>query len=90
VLVDSIGHAFPLVPERGYYSVTSNCPALLIENGEITGYTQNLTISDELNNTLTKIDGIGKDAKQSAYIGSIVTCSPHLRIKNIAVSCGDL
>jgi PmbA protein len=90
VLVDSIGHAFPLVPERGYYSVTSNCPALLIENGEITGYAQNLTISDELNNTLTKIDGIGKDAEQSVYIGSIVTCSPHLRIKNVAVSCGEL
>jgi PmbA protein len=86
-LVNSIGYAFPLVPERGYYNVDCNSSASIIENGEITGYTQNLTISGELSKTLTKIDGVGKEAQQSAYIGSIMTSSPHLKMKDVTVSC---
>jgi len=89
VLLDSIDYTFPLVPERGYFSVTSSLPALLIEKGEIEGYTQNLTISDELSKALTRVSGIGKDIQQSTYLGSTVTFSPYLRIRDMAISYGS-
>jgi predicted Zn-dependent protease len=86
ILVNSIDYAFPLVPERGYFNMTSSLPMLLIEHGEIEGYTENVTVSDELSKALTRVNGIGKDLQQSTNIGSTVTFSPYLRIKDMTVS----
>jgi len=89
ILVNSIDYAFPLVPERGYFNVTSSLPVLVIENGEIEGYTENVRVSDELSKALTRVSGIGKDMQQSTYMGSTVTFSPYLRIKDMPVSYGS-
>lgn len=89
VLIKSFDYVFPLVPERGYFTMTSSLPALIIKDGEEESYTQNLTLSGELNSTLKQITGIGKNLRQSMFIGSIATFSPHLRIKDMAVSCGN-
>jgi PmbA protein len=86
ILLNSIDYTFPLIPERGYSSFGSSYPALVIENGKVEGYIQNITISGELNDILTKICGIGKKTEQSAFIGSIITSSPHVRIGDMALS----
>lgn len=86
VLIDSINYTFHLVPERGYFNMTSNFPSLIIENGEIEACTQNISISDELCKTLMKIGGIGKNVGQFAFLGSIMTSVPHLKINNMPIS----
>jgi PmbA protein len=89
ILVNSLDYAFPLVPERGLFSMTSSLPVLLIEKGEEKGYTQNLTLSGQLSEFLTRITGIGKNLGQSMFIGSIATLSPHLKINDMSVSYGS-
>jgi predicted Zn-dependent protease len=85
LIIDSIGYTFHLVPERGYFNIVSSMPALVIENGRIEGLVRKASISGELLETLMKIEGIGKQAQQSSWLGAMVAFSPHLRIKNINV-----
>jgi predicted Zn-dependent protease len=86
LLIDSLNYTFPLVPERGYFSIISSFPALIVENGEIVGHVHDITISDELREALMKISGIGNRARQSIHIGSVVAIAPHLRMRDMAVS----
>jgi predicted Zn-dependent protease len=86
ILIDSLNYTFPLVPERGYFSIMSSFPALLVENGEIVGHVLDITISDELREALMKISGVGNLAQQSLHIGSVVAITPHLRMRDMAVS----
>jgi PmbA protein len=90
ILINSSDYVFPLAPERGYFSMTSGVPALLIESGEEKGFTQNLTISGKLGEVLMQITGIGKDLTQSMFIGSTATLSPHLRVKDMTISQREL
>jgi PmbA protein len=85
LIIDSIGYTFHLVPERGYFNIVNNVPVLVVENGQIEGQIRKVTISGELVETLMKIDGIGKEDRQSAWLGSMVAFSPHLRIKDMNV-----
>jgi PmbA protein len=89
ILVSSFDYAFPLVPERGLFSMTSSLPVLLIEKGEEKGYTQNLTLSGQLGEFLTRITGIGKNLGQSMFIGSIATLSPHVKVDGVSTSYGS-
>jgi PmbA protein len=84
-IIDSIGYTFHLVPERGYFSMMSNVPAQVVENGRIKGRTGNATVSGSLVETLPKIEGIGKELRQSTFLGSAATFSPHLRIRDISL-----
>jgi PmbA protein len=86
LLIDSLSYTFPLVPERGYFSIISSFPALMVENGEIVGHVHDITISDELREALMKISGIGNRARQSIHIGSVVAIAPHLRMRDMSVS----
>jgi predicted Zn-dependent protease len=86
VLMDSIDYSFPLVPERGYFNITSSFPALIIENGRIVGHAENLTVSGDLREALMKTSGIGKYARQSIHIGSLATSCPHLRMRDMVFS----
>jgi PmbA protein len=86
VLVNSIDYAFPLVPERGYFSMTSSVPAFIIEDGQIVAHAQNMATSGMLSDVLMKITGVGKNARQSINVGSLVTTCPYLKIEDMALS----
>lgn len=85
IIINSIGYTFHLVPELGYFNIVSNSPALVVENGKIKGYAQNTAFTGKLVETLMNIDGIGKDVRQSASLGSMVCFSPYLRIRDADV-----
>jgi PmbA protein len=86
VLINSIDYAFPLVPERGYFNMTSSFPAFIIEDGQIVGHAQNIATSGVLSEVLMKIRGVGKHTRQSINVGSLVTTCPHLKIEDVAFS----
>jgi PmbA protein len=85
LIVNSIGYTFYLAPERGYFNVVSNVPALVVEKGRIKGRTRRATVSGKLVDTLQNIDGIGKKTSQSVSLGSLAAFSPYLRIRNMTV-----
>lgn len=89
VLMDSIDYSFPLVPERGYFNITSSFPALIIENGRIVGHAQNAAVSGDLREVLMKISGIGEYARQSSHIGSLAASCPHLKMGDMVFSKSD-
>jgi PmbA protein len=86
VLVHSIDYAFPLVPEQGYFSMMSSFPLLMIDNGEIVGQTQNVTVSGDLREVLMKIIGIGKYPQQTIHIGSLTATCPHVKMRDVVFS----
>jgi predicted Zn-dependent protease len=89
ILMNSIDYTFPLVPERGYFSMMSSFPALVIEKGEIVGHAQNVAISGELKEVLMKISDIGRYARQSIHIGSMATTCPDLKMRDMVFSKSD-
>jgi PmbA protein len=86
VQIDSFDYTFPLVPERGYFSIMSSSPALVIEKGVVVGHARNLAFQGELKEVLMKICGVGRYARQSIHIGSLATSCPHVKMREVALA----